>query len=131
MTTQGVNSIAYSPGAEIQITEDETENEDTFTALQLASASGKIARVAELLAAHANPNEAARGWYGKTALQAASLHGHLSVVEILLSSGAMVDAPGGNNGGLNALTLAAGFGHLEIGERLLYAGADVNFPADR
>lgn len=90
-----------------------TRDENTWTPLQIAAASGDMPTASHLLASGTSPNQPPTGWYGKTALQAASVANHLPMVRLLLDAGAEVDAPGGNNGGMTALTLACGQGHDE------------------
>jgi ankyrin repeat protein len=110
---------------------DETTIEDALSAIQLAAWQGDLVNASRLLENGVDPNEAPRGWYGKTALQAAALQGHVEIVKLLLEAGASVDAPGGNNGGRAALALAAWAGHETTVELLLNAGADVNLPPHR
>lgn len=112
--------------------EEQDEDENTWSPIQLAAAQGELSQVTRLLAQPSvDPNEPAKGYYGQTALQAASQKGHLAVVETLLAAGAEANAPGGNNGGRTAVVLASGAGHLNVVRRLVSAGADINRPPHR
>jgi ankyrin repeat protein len=96
---------------------EEADEEPRWTELQLASRSGDIQRVNELLSRCRDSssrleivNQPAIGYYGQTALQAACMRGHETVARSLLEAGAKLNAPGGNNMHRNAFELACGTG---------------------
>ncbi|PSR99244.1 ankyrin repeat-containing domain protein [Coniella lustricola] len=119
---------AWDPTAE----PDEDNEEPLWTDLQLASRSGDLTSVKEILTCTAPERRAEivntppRGYYGFTALQAACVRGHQDVVRVLLDAGADVHASGGNNLHRNAFEIACGQGNLEIVKTLVEAGAVVN-----
>ncbi|EHK19820.1 uncharacterized protein TRIVIDRAFT_171764 [Trichoderma virens Gv29-8] len=96
--------------------------------LWYAAQNGHEAIIVEkLLAAGADVNAAAAGFYGRTALQAAAWNGHQEIVEKLLAAGADINAA--SYYGWTALQAAAEKGHQEIIKKLLAAGADINAAA--
>ncbi|KXT05032.1 hypothetical protein AC578_10286 [Pseudocercospora eumusae] len=111
--------------------DDDIDDAEAWTELQLAASQGDIVLVSRLLKQGREPNEPPKGFYGRTALQAAAISGHLEVVNALIDSGSLIDAPGGNNGGRAALALAAGSGHEAVVLRLLQADANVNLQAHK
>jgi hypothetical protein len=49
--------------------EEDSDDESTWSPLQLASQTGNLTLVSDLLSKGVNPNEPPKGWYGKSALQ--------------------------------------------------------------
>ncbi len=87
--------------------------------LLVAAAGGDDPRVAELLAAGADPD--AQDLDGNSAISAAARGGHHEVVARLIDAGGNVEA---TKGGESALEIAVRLGDAEMTRRLLEAGAN-------
>jgi hypothetical protein len=105
----------------------DNQNDDGWTALQLAARHGQIGVMEKLLQHGADINASpSRGEGVRTALQAAAGAGHLEIVNRLLEVKADVNAKPAETGGRTALQAAAESGHLYTVLCLLDAGADIN-----
>ena len=111
-----------SKGADVNITLNDTVENNDNSALIISSSHGHTDLVKELLKAGANINYINND--GDTALAIASLKGHREIVEELLKAGTNVNHA--NDNGDTALTLASWKGHGKIVKELLEAGANVN-----
>ena len=98
-----------------------TTDEGGLTALLFAARAGDVASVAHLLAAGADPNDAAVN--GMSALTLACFAGRGDVARLLLEKGANPDAAGA---GYTALHLAALRSDLTMVRALIARGANVN-----
>jgi ankyrin repeat protein len=87
-----------------------------------AAKSGDAAKVRALLAAHADPNSAAKD--GSTALMWAVQKDHLEAAQLLLQAGANAQAM--NRYGAAAIALACTSGNAAMVEALLNAGVEAN-----
>ncbi|XP_030849791.1 ankyrin-3-like [Strongylocentrotus purpuratus] len=105
-----------SQGAEVN--KDDNEG---WTALQLAAQNGHLNVTNYLISQGAAVNESSNG--GSTPLQLAAQNGHLDVTECLLSQGAEVNK---DNRGFTPLHLAALNAHLDVAKYLISRGAEVN-----
>eukprot|EP00128_Syssomonas_multiformis_P015714 Colp12_sorted_trinity150504_noHs@14315 len=109
-----------------------------YTPLLLATRTGNIAAVLDLIEQGCDLNEPINGdlfedfgtgCSDNPALGIASWFGHLEIVTLLLENGASVqptDATDGRSRHKTSLHLASAMGHTEIVLKLLEAGADVN-----
>ena len=91
-----------------------------------AVARAGAARVRELLAAGADPDEPDD--HGTTPLYRAAVHGSTELVRLLLAYGADPQLPGGADDEGLPLCAAACWNHIGVVEALLGAGADPDLP---
>ena len=104
------------------VTSMQAERVNGNTKLMVATASGDVGTVKELLAKRALVNT--KSTHGSTALMVAAAGGHDAIVKLLLARGARVDDS--TRHGYRALMLAAYYGHASTAELLLNSKARVN-----
>jgi serine/threonine-protein phosphatase 6 regulatory ankyrin repeat subunit B len=99
------------------------QNKDGYTALNMASANGRLDKVKELLNQGIDVNiQDSDGW---TALIWASFKGHLDIVKELLKRD-KIDVNIKTKNGYTALICASYCGYIKIVKELLNQGIDVN-----